>query len=290
MKALQNGEIDVLQLQETDPDAAVGWSYELAEARQVDGIAIRTAPHCRTASLMFNGAPGSIFADRALRLAISHAIDREAIASIALRGVVDNPRPLNNFVYVSGEPEYQDNAPPDDYNPAEARRELDDLGWTLKGDVREKDGKKLVLRYVAGDIDESVRDNLAQIGVKATADNNAQDDVLGTGNFDVVSVVEWGDVFMPLTRLNNLYSSKGRDNYGKNADEAIDRAIADVMNQIDSKAAKDKANDVDKLLWSQRPAIPLFQIPNVYAVRSNVVNFVGPGFADIDFTAIALTQ
>ncbi len=39
----------------------------------------------------FNGAPGSILADKALRLAIAKGIDRQAIADITQRGLADKP-------------------------------------------------------------------------------------------------------------------------------------------------------------------------------------------------------
>ena len=55
------------------------------------GVAIRRAPATSWYHFTFNGAPGSILADKDLRLAISKGIDRQAIADVTQRGLADNP-------------------------------------------------------------------------------------------------------------------------------------------------------------------------------------------------------
>ncbi len=54
--------------------------------------------------------------------------------------------PLNNHIYVAGQEGYQDNSI--GFDPEEAKRELDALGWRLNGQFREKDGRKLIIRDV----------------------------------------------------------------------------------------------------------------------------------------------
>ena len=75
--------------------------------RAPPGISIRRAPGATWNHFTFNGAPGSILADQKLRLAIMKAIDRQAIANVSQRGLVDNPTPLNNHIYVAGQEGYQ---------------------------------------------------------------------------------------------------------------------------------------------------------------------------------------
>ncbi len=55
---------------------------------------------------------------------------------------------MNNHIYVAGQKGYQDNSAVVAYDPDEARRELDALGWKLNGQFREKDGSQLVIRDV----------------------------------------------------------------------------------------------------------------------------------------------
>ena len=100
------------------------------------------------------------------------AIDRQAIANIRQRGLVDNPTPLNNHIYVAGQEGYQNNSGVAAFNPDQARRDLDDLGWTLNGPFRQKDGRLLTIRLVLFDalrnrqIAQVAQNSLAQVGVE----------------------------------------------------------------------------------------------------------------------------
>ncbi len=101
LPALQNNTIDATGLGSLD---------ELTIARRTAGISIRRSPGLSWYHFTFNGAPGSILSDKALRLAISKGIDRQAIADVTQRGLVDKPVPLNNHIFVAGQKGYQDNS------------------------------------------------------------------------------------------------------------------------------------------------------------------------------------
>ncbi|MBO0881373.1 MAG: ABC transporter family substrate-binding protein, partial [Mycobacterium sp.] len=135
LPALQNNTIDTAGLATLD---------ELTIARRSKGISIRRASAPSRYHFTFNGAHGSILADKALRRAIAKGIDRETIAKVTQRGLANNPVPLNNHVYVAGQHGYQDNSAVVAYDPEQAKRELDALGWRANGQFREKDGRRLV--------------------------------------------------------------------------------------------------------------------------------------------------
>ena len=169
--ALQNNTLDATGVASLD---------ELTIARNTPGISIRRAPSASWYHFTFNGAPGSILADKALRLAIAKGIDRQAIANISQRGLADNPVPLNNHIYVAGQEGYQDNSAVVAFDPEKAKQELDALGWRLNGQFREKDGRQLVIRDVLYDaqttrqVGQIAQNNLAQIGVKLELDAKAR--------------------------------------------------------------------------------------------------------------------
>ena len=124
--ALQNNSIDAAGLVSLD---------ELTTARNTPGISIRRAPAPSWYHFTFNGAPGSILSDKNLRLAIAKGIDRQAIADVTQRGMVDKPVPLNNHIFVAGQKGYQDNSAVVAYDPEKAKAELDALGWTTQRPV-----------------------------------------------------------------------------------------------------------------------------------------------------------
>jgi peptide/nickel transport system substrate-binding protein len=288
--ALQNNTIDATGLTTLD---------ELTIARRTNGISIRRAPGNSWYHFTFNGAPGSILADKALRLAIAKAIDRQTIANVTQRGLADNPVPLNNHVYVAGQAGYQDNSAVVAYDPDKAKQELDALGWRLNGQFREKDGRQLVIRDVLYDsistrqFGQIAQNSLAQVGVKLDLD--AKDATgffsnhINVGDFDIGQFSWVGDAF-PLSGLPQIYASQGESNFGKIGSPEIDAKIEQTLEELDPAKARDLANETDKLIWAEGFSLPLTQSPGNAAVRSTLANFGAFGLADADYTKIGFMK
>jgi peptide/nickel transport system substrate-binding protein len=288
--ALQNNAIDATGLTTLD---------ELTVARRTDGISIRRAPGNSWYHFTFNGASGSILADKALRLAIAKAIDRQTIANVTQRGLADNPVPLNNHVYVAGQAGYQDNSAVVAYDPEKAKQELDALGWRLNGQFREKDGRQLVIRDVLYDslatrqFGQIAQNNLAQVGVKLDLDAKGGggffSNHINVGDFDIAQFSWVGDAF-PLSGLPQIYASQGESNFGKIGSQEIDAKIEQTLEELDPAKARDLANQVDKLVWAEGFSLPLTQSPGNVAVRGTLANFGAFGLADADYTKIGFMK
>ncbi|BBX68974.1 ABC transporter family substrate-binding protein [Mycolicibacterium psychrotolerans] len=286
--ALQNNALDATGLASLP---------ELTTARGTPGIAIRRAPSASWYHLTFNGAPGSILADPALRRAIAKGIDRQGIVTVAQNGLVDKPVPLNNHIFVAGQEGYQDNGIA--FDPEAAKRELDALGWRLNGQFREKDGRRLTVRNVfydsvsTGQIGRIAQNNLQQIGVDlqlvAAAGGKLFPDFVTPGNFDLVQFAWGGDAF-PLSGLTQIYASQGESNYGKIGNPEIDAKIEQTLSELDQTKARTLANEVDTMLWQEVFSLPLFQAPGNVAVRSTLANFGPAGIGDLNYTAIGFMK
>jgi peptide/nickel transport system substrate-binding protein len=288
--ALQNNTIDATGLASLD---------ELTVARRTEGVSIRRAPGNSWYHFTFNGAPGSILADKGLRLAIAKAIDRQTIADVTQRGLADNPVPLNNHVYVAGQEGYQDNSAVVAFDPEKAKKELDALGWRLNGQFREKEGRQLVIRDVLYDslttrqFGQIAQNNLAQVGVKLDLDAKGGggffSNHINVGDFDIAQFSWVGDAF-PLSGLPQIYASDGESNFGKIGSPEIDAKIEQTLEQLDPAKARDSANEVDKLIWAEGFSLPLTQSPGNVAVRSTLANFGAFGLADADYTKIGFIK
>ena len=288
--ALQNNTIDATGTATLD---------ELTVARRTEGVSIRRAPGNSWYHFTFNGAPGSILADKALRLAIAKAIDRQTIANVTQRGLADNPVPLNNHVYVAGQEGYQDNSAVVAFDPEKAKQELDALGWRLNGQFREKDGRQLVIRDVLYDslatrqFGQIAQNNLAQVGVKLDLDAKGGggffSNHINVGDFDIAQFSWVGDAF-PLSGLPQIYASDGESNFGKIGSPEIDAKIEQTLEELDPAKARDLANEVDKLIWAEGFSLPLTQSPGNVAVRSTLANFGAFGLADADYTKIGFMK
>lgn len=290
LHALENDAIDA---------TIVGTLDELTIARRTKGISIRRAPAPNWYHFTFNGAPGAILADPALRLAIAKSIDRQTIAKVTEHGLTNNPVPLNNHIFVAGQQGYQDNSGAVEYDPEAAKRELDSLGWKLNGRVREKDGHQLIINHVFYDEPSGrqaaviTQHSLAQIGIKLELHAKAGADFftnyINVGAFDIAEFGWVGDAF-PLSTLTPIYTSDGDSNFGKITSRQIDAKIEETLEELDPGKARALANEVDKLIWAEGFSLPLTQSAGVIAVRSTLANFGATGIADLDYTTVGFMR
>jgi glutathione transport system substrate-binding protein len=290
LPALQNNTIDA---------TGISSLPELTTARNTQGISIRRAPSPSWYHFTFNGAPGSILADKDLRLAVARGIDRQAIANVTQRGLVDKPVPLNNHIYVAGQDGYQDNSEVVAYDPEKAKQELDALGWRMNGQFREKNGRQLVIRDVLYDADTTrqvgqiAQNSLAQIGVKFELDTKGGGgfftNYIIPGDFDVAQFSWVGDAFS-LCCLNQIYTTNADSNFGKISSPEIDAKAEQTFDELDPAKARDLANDLDKLIFAVGFSLPLFQSPGNVAVRSKLANFGPAGIGDLDYSAIGFMK
>lgn len=288
--ALQNNALDATGLATLD---------ELTVATRTEGISIRRAPGLSWYHFTFNGAPGSILADPKLRSAIAKGIDRQTIANVTQRGLADNPVPLNNHIYLAGQEGYQDNSSVVAFDPEQAKRELDALGWRMNGQFREKDGKQLVIRDVLFDAQSTrqfaqvAQSTLAQIGVKMDLDaksgNGFFSQYITKGDFDIAQFSWVGDAF-PLSGLTQIYLSTGESNFGKIGSPEIDAKIEETLQELDPEKARVLANELDELLWAEGFSLPLTQSSGNVAVRSDLANFGAAGLSDVNYTAIGFMK
>ncbi|MEV6274664.1 ABC transporter family substrate-binding protein [Nocardia sp. NPDC051832] len=289
--ALQNNEIDLARLASIEDVKTVG---------NTPGLVIRRAPGNRWRHLTFNGAPGSILADRAVRVAISKAIDRQTIATATQAGLVEHPKPLNNHIFLEGQEGYKDNSL--GFDPAAAAKELDALGWKLNGDVREKDGRQLIIRDVMYNnplwvqLAQIIQQNLAAIGVKLIIDTKPAvgffPDVIQKGDFDVAQFIWQGDAFA-LGGVRQIYYYDPNDlqgNYGRIGSPELNALIDRALAELDPKKAIELANEIDRKVFEEGFSLPLTQDPGAFGVRAEVANMGSHGLASYDYTKIGFVK
>ncbi|MGK8521448.1 ABC transporter family substrate-binding protein [Nocardia asteroides] len=289
--ALQNNELDAVRLSTIN---------DVATVRGTSGLVVRRAPGNRWRHITFNGAPGSILADPKLRVAISKAIDRQGIATATQNGLVENPKPLNNHIFLQGQQGYRDNSL--GFDPAAAAKELDDLGWKLNGDVREKDGRKLVIRDVMYNdptwvqIAQIIQQNLAAVGVGLQIDTRPGagyfTEVIQPGDFDAAQFIFSGDAF-PLSSIPQIYAYHPDDlqgNFGRIGSPELNALINRTLSELDPAKAIELANQVDRAVFEEGHSLPLTQSEGNFGVRADIANYGSPGLASYDYTKIGFLK
>ncbi|WSY59495.1 ABC transporter family substrate-binding protein [Nocardia sp. NBC_00881] len=293
LNALQNNELDAVSVSGID---------EVKTATNSPGITVRRSSAPRFSHFTFNGAPGSILADPKLRIAISKAIDRQGIATATQNGIVQNPKPLNNHIYLEGQKGYQDNAESVAYDPDEAARMLDELGWKLNGDVREKDGRKLQIRDAMYQQDSWVQmaqiaqQNLAQVGVELVVQtypgNGLFTDVIDPGNFDIAQFT-WSKSIFPLGALPQIYAydpANPLSNKGRIGTPELNALIEEIISELDPAKAIDLANKADRMIFQEGFSLPIVQSAGTEAVRTGLANYGAFGLASADYTKIGFVK
>jgi peptide/nickel transport system substrate-binding protein len=286
--ALANNEIDYYEI---NSDVNL-----FRRAQSTPGAAVRDAPSRYYTQVTLNGAPDAPLADLRLRQAIAQGVDRAGITRRLIGQIEPRAAPNGNHLYAPGSKNYRDNSSVLPYDPVQANRTLDALGWVRTGATRQKDGKPLTLRLVFGGYQQSNRDigatlqnQLAQLGVAVVLQPLAQAELfpnITRGNFDL-ALFSWGATASPLSSSTEIYGSPignvFRENYGRVGTPEIDALYAQGSAELDDGKRAEIGNHIDTLVWQEAHSVVLYQRPGTVAVRSGLANFGAIGLADPDY-------
>ena len=293
--AFANHEIDLMDI---GLDAGA-----MRRLQDVPGADIRRAGGPDWRHFTFNAA-GPILSDVRVRRAVMLGIDRRVIARSDLSGLGVPVRTLGNHFYVNTQDGYRDNSDAlGTYDPARAERLLDEAGWRRRGEYRAKAGRTLALRFVIPSgvpvskrEAELARALLARIGVRVDIRPVQSDDALDTyvtrGGFDIVPF-SWLGTSFPVSPMRAVFARpRGgavQQNYSRTGTAAIDTAMDRAIAEIDPERIHVLVNRADRLIWRQASVLPLYQRPQLVAVRADLANmgacgFLEPAYQDIGFT------
>jgi peptide/nickel transport system substrate-binding protein len=295
--ALANGEIDVMDI---GPDV-----NKYSRAKGISGTEIRVAGGPNFRHFTINGT-GPILKDPKVRQALAMATDRAAIARAMLGPLGMDPTTLGNHIFMRNQIGYQDNSGDvGKYNPTRAAQLLDEAGWKLDGKVRKKDGRTLEITCVIPSAvatsrqeSELLQNMLGQIGVKLTINTVPSPDFfekyIRPGQFDI-TVFSWMGTPFPISSSRSLYAKptmgpKGElaieQNYARVGSDEIDKMFAQATQELDRKRAIDLANQIDAQIWQIVHSLTLYQRPDMWLVKTGLVNHGAFGFAEINYEDI----
>ncbi|MFC5030248.1 ABC transporter family substrate-binding protein [Streptomyces sp. DSM 41987] len=183
------------------------------------------------------------------------------------------------------------------------------LGVTVvepSGTLR-KAGKQLSLRFVVpstspvlADVGNRIATMLSKIGVRTeitkVADTSFFHDHVASGNFDL-ALYSWPGTAYPATDDRPIFakplpapdgSLTVEQNYSRVGTDQIDQLLDQAGSELDQKAARDLTARADSRIWAAAGSVPLFQRPEVVALRPTVANagafgFESPRYQDIGF-------
>ena len=284
LAALQSGQSDI-------GSYIVG--SEIPALKQTSKFEIMNSPNGYIVTIFMNIDPKTAhpaMTDPNVRRALALAIDRQLIIDKIYNGIYTIPATYwDKTVYDN--PDLKPYA----YDPAQAKALLDAAGWKVGADgVREKDGKKLELRYVYISGDETTdtmivtfQQMLADVGVKLDITPNTQEVLwasytdngeLAHGNYDLT---QWSDGMWYFPSPSTSYflcSEQPSTDYptGYNwfgiCDQSLEKlfSVADV--EMDPQKRIDDYHQIGKIMYDQTYIIPLRSDPDVWAVNTRLTN------------------
>lgn len=232
-------------------------------------------------------------ADDAVRQAIAHAINRQALVDGLLRGygrTLDTIFPTNHWSYPEG-------LEPITYDPELANQLLEDAGWTLENGVRTKDGKTLSfsLYLPTGNLVRErsapiIQANLRQIGIDVELqsmdfatlvthllpkDAQGTPRAVTTDDFDMFLLGfgierdpdEYYSYFVEAGLPPNGYNFTGSVN------PEAETLLREGRTTLEVAAREAPYHTFAKLMRAELPWIPLYQAQDLYASSARLKGF-----------------
>ncbi len=258
MAALQTGEVLLAENVPYDQIVRIEASPNLS-------VAIQPGERTIFMAMRFDRPP---FSNRDLRLALNHAIDREAIIKHILSGrgdVATAPVVPLMFGYHGMKP-YP-------YDPTKARELLAKAGHPqgLQITFGSSNGRNPMDKQVA----EAIVGQLARVGIRAELDAPEWGTFLSnvrTGKYDVFMTGYGAASGHPDALFAVNFESVGSLNKYRN--EKVDALLAQARRTADMEAAKRIYAEVQQVIWDDAPWAPLYFNQTAIGVNKRVKGFV----------------
>ncbi|WP_328607982.1 ABC transporter family substrate-binding protein [Amycolatopsis sp. NBC_00345] len=283
-----NNDINTFKRAQADPNAA-----------------IRQSTYPDYSHLTFNGATGSILADKDLRLAVMKGVDTVGISKSILGQMQKDTTPIGNHLYLKGSQYYEDHSADYKFNVDTAKADLDKLGWKQAGDVRAKDGKQLKLRLVipsgtpiSQQTGQILQSQLKTIGValdiQAVPTTEFFKNFVNVGNFDI-TFFRWISNSFPIGGSKGIYYLDPKNinqNYGHIGDDKLNQLLDAASQELDDTKRAADINAADKEIWALGHQLPIFQSPGAFVTRKTLANIGSPGYANnpYDYTKMGFVK
>ena len=288
--ALEKGEIDLIFGKNMlDADA-------ISQYVDSDQFTVSLSEPTSTRHIVLN-TTHEILGDKAVRQALQHATNREAISE----GIFYGLEPAADTLYSPTVPYCDVDLEPYAYDTEEAARLLDEAGWVMGSDGgRSKNGQKLELDLLYNSdsvtektISEYLQSEYLKLGISLNIHGEEEQsyrDNMKAGNFDMVFNICWGMPYDPQSSLAAMRAPVYGDyaaQQGLEDKAEIDQAITDILTSTDEAERQELYDFVLTRLHEDAVYIPLTYETNkaLYTSELKGVHF-GTDQYDVDFASM----
>ena len=281
INAYQAGEVDAVELTNKD---------HLAVAKTVKDTTLRGTLRPSNYLVTLNAKTPTL-EDVKVREAVFTGMDRETLAQVRFNGMDYKEDLPGSFALFQNQKGYQDNfGGLVTYDQDKAKQLLDESGWAEGGDgIREKDGKKLTLRYVTfGDSQlakstaAAMQKMMKDIGVDLQVEERPSSDfsqVLTEREFDVLTSGFTSYDPYGVAYFKQVYASDSELNKSGTGTPEMDQKIAELQQLPTQEEQIERANELEKEALQQYGIMPYVNGPQLYATKNGLANYGSYAFA-----------
>jgi peptide/nickel transport system substrate-binding protein len=208
--------------------------------------------------------------NKVVRRALAYGIDRVAIVRRLLGEVDRRYRPSDSAVLLNTSPRYRPNWSRYRYQPALARRLLEQEGCRRGADrIFVCDGHRLSLRFASASgqplragVLQLAQEHLREAGVELVQ-------AFGTSEGANVRLFAWIN-YSDSSSRKHIFGCKGDQNLTGYCQRLVTEDLDQADRILDPEQRARVLNRVDRQLARDVPVIPLFQFPLLFAFRSDI--------------------
>ena len=270
VKVIPDNQTRVLALEKGEIDLIFGKNMIDADAvnKYLDSEEFQVAlsDPTSTRQIVLNTANG-VLRDKAVRQALQHATNRQAISDGVFYGL---EKPADTL-FASTVPYCDIDLKPYGYDTALAESMLEEAGWTMgSGGLREKDGQTMAMSLLYNSdsvtektIAEYLQSEYGKLGIKLDIKGEEEQsyrDNMKAGNFDMVFNICWGTPYDPQSSLAAMWQPVYGDyaaQLGLEDKKEIDQAITNILVSTDEAKRQELYTFVLTRLHEDAVYIPL---------------------------------
>lgn len=268
VQALQNGDLDVIE-----PQATVDTLQQLEGLG--DDVNVQTGDQLTWEHVDFNRGEGSVFADsQELREAFALCLPRQQIVDNLIKPIYADAQVMNArevFPFQENYQEVVDAAFPEEMDQPniEKAKELVEKSGVSKPTVR--------LGYQAGNQRRTetvalIKSSCDQAGFDVQDANSPVffKEVMPAGDYDA-ALYAWAGSGQKASGAN-IYQSDGAQNQQSYNNPEVDAAWDKLATSLDEDEQLEQVKTIEKLLWEDFQAIPLYAHPGLVGHKADVAN------------------
>ncbi|MCM3577711.1 ABC transporter family substrate-binding protein [Micrococcus luteus] len=268
VQALQNGDLDVIE-----PQATVDTLQQLEGLG--DDVNVQTGDQLTWEHVDYNRGEGSVFADSPeLREAFALCLPRQQIVDNLIKPIYADAQVMNLREVFPFQDKYQEVV--DEAYP----KELDEPNIEKAKELVEKSGvsKPTVrLGYQAGNQRRTetvalIKSSCDQAGFDVQDTNSPVffKEVMPAGDYDA-ALYAWAGSGQKASGAN-IYQSDGAQNQQSYNNPEVDAAWDKLATSLDENEQLEQVKTIEKLLWEDFQAIPLYAHPGLVGHKADVAN------------------